>query len=184
MTLRQMAGLTLRFIIGAAPGFSGNARGQDVLPSEYQMKAAYLYNFAKFVEWPPTALPADAPLVIGILGNDPFDHFLDDTIHGKKIGNHPLVSVHIQTPAETKGCQIVFINGAEKKHWPEISNALKDKAVLTVSENWDQFTKEGGMIYLFIEDQHVCFDINDEAARRAGLKISSKLLLLRKKPSS
>jgi hypothetical protein len=178
-----MAVLSLNFIVGAATGLPGNTRGQDALPSEYQMKAAYLYNFAKFVEWPATALPADdSPLIIGVLGDDPFDGFLDSTVRNRRIGGHPLEVRRIKKLQEAKACQILFISGSEKKRWPEISAALAGGAVLTVSENWDGFTADGGMIYLFMEGSRVRFDINNDAARRDGLKISSKLLLLRKKP--
>jgi hypothetical protein len=178
-----MAVLSLNLVIGAATGLPGNARGQEALPSEYQMKAAYLYNFAKFVEWPATALPADnSPLVIGVLGDDPLDGVLDTTIRNKTIDGHPLAVRRVKTLEGAKTCQVLFISSSEKKRWPAISAALEGSHVLTVSENWDRFTQDGGMIYFFMEGRRVCFDINNDAARRAGLKISSKLLLLRKKP--
>ena len=177
-----MAVLTLNLIIGGANGFPGSAYGQEVAPSEYQMKAAFLYNFAKFVEWPPAVLPVGAPLVIGVLGNDPFDGALDKTILNKNIEGHPLAVRRIQSLEEAKTCHVLFISSSEKKRWPEISQALAESSVLTVSENWDHFTESGGMIYFFMDDRRVCFDINVEAARRASLKISSKLMLLRKKP--
>jgi hypothetical protein len=180
-----MAVLSLNFIAAAAAALPGHARGQEALPSEYQMKAAYLYNFAKFVEWPPATFPAtNSPLVIGVLGEDPFDGSLDSTVQNKKIDGHPLLVRRLKTAAEAKSCQVLFINSAEKKRWPEISAALAGASVLTVSENWDRFTDQGGMIELFMENKRVNFDINNEAAKQAGLKISSKLLQLRKKPSA
>jgi len=78
MTLRQMAVLSLNLIMGAATGFPGGASGQELAPSEYQMKAAFLYNFAKFVEWPPAVLRGNSTLVIGVLGDDPFDGALEE----------------------------------------------------------------------------------------------------------
>jgi hypothetical protein len=178
-----MAVLSINLAIGAATGLPGTARGQEALPSEYQMKAAYLYNFAKFVEWPASALPADkSPLIIGVLGDDPFDGALDTTIQNKTIDGHPLAARRVKTPEDAKTCQVLFISNSEKKRWPAISAALQGSSVLTVSENWDRFTQDGGMIYFFMEGRRVCFDINNDAARRAGLKISSKLLLLGKKP--
>jgi hypothetical protein len=183
MTFRQMAVLSFNLVIGAAMGLPGKSRAQEALPSEYQMKAAYLYNFAKFVEWPATALPpGDSPLVFGVLGEDPFDGVLDSTIHNKTIEGHPLAVRRVKTLDDARTCQVLFISNSEKKRWPAISEALKAGSVLTVSENWDRFTEEGGMIYFFMEGRKVCFDINNDAARRAGLRISSKLLLLRKKP--
>jgi hypothetical protein len=182
MTFRQMVVLSLNLIIGAATGFPGSARGQEAGPSEYQMKAAFLYNFAKFVEWPPASLPANDPLVIGVLGSDPFDGALENTIRNKTIEGHPVTVRRLKSISEVKTCHVLFISSSEKKRWPEISEALAGSCVLTVSENWDHFTEAGGMIYFFMDDRHVCFDINVEAARRASLQISSKLILLRKKP--
>jgi len=177
-----MAVLSLNLIIGAAAGFPSRARGQEVAPSEYQMKAAFLYNFAKFVEWPPAVLPENSTLVIGVLGDDPFNGALENTLRGKSVAGHPLTSRRVKSLSEAKTCHILFINGLEKKRWAEISGALAGSSVLTVSENWDNFTDAGGMIYFFMDERRVCFDINAEAARRASLNISSKLMLLRKKP--
>jgi hypothetical protein len=178
-----MALLSLNLILGTATGFPDGTSGL-VGPSEYQMKAAFLYNFAKFVEWPPTALPANAPLVIGVFGADPFDGALENIIRNKVIDGHPLVSRQVASISEARSCHILFISSSEKKRWPEISEALAGSSVLTVSENWDRFTETGGMIYLFMQEQRVCFDINDASARQANLTISSKLMLLRKKPSA
>lgn len=177
-----MATLSLNLIIGAVTGLPGSAHGQDVPPSEYQMKAAFLYNFAKYVDWPAEALPEHAPLVIGVFGDDPFGGALDDIVRNKVISGHPLVARHLTLLREVTSCQVLFISSSEKKHWPEISNALAGSSVLTVSEKWDQFTQAGGMIYFFMEERRVCFDINDTAARKANLNISSKLIQLRKKP--
>jgi len=185
MTLRQMAVLSLQFIAAITAGLSSNARGQESLPSEYQMKAAYLYNFAKFVDWPTNALPSvDSPIVIGVLGNDPFGGLLDNTVQNKKIDGHPLEVRRMRTPAEAKTCQVLFISSSEQKRWLEISATLDGAGVLTVTENWDRFTEEGGMINLFMKGKRVYFDINNDRARTAGLKISSKLLQLKKKPSA
>jgi hypothetical protein len=175
-----MAMLSLHLMVGIA-GLPRGARGQEAAPSEYQMKAAFLYNFAKFVEWPPTALPEHSALVIGVLGDDPFDGVLENILRNKNVAGHPLAFRPVKSLDEAQTCQILFISSSEKKRWAEISAALAGSSVLTVSEN-DHFTDNGGMIYFFMEDRRVCFDINAEAARRAGLTISSKLMLLRKKP--
>ena len=184
MTLRQMATLSLNLIIGAAVGLPAAAHGQDATPSEYQMKAAYLYNFAKYVDWPAAALPDHAPLVIGVFGDDPFGGALDEILHNKVISGHTLMARHFALLRDVTNCQVLFISGSEKKHWPEILKTLQGSSVLTVSENWDQFTQGGGMIYFFMEERRVCFDINDSAARQANLNVSSKLIQLRKKPSA
>lgn len=179
-----MASLSLNLIIGAVTGFPGSAHGQEAVPSEYQMKAAFLFNFAKYVDWPATVLPENAPLVIGVLGEDPFAGALEKILSNKVISGHALIARHLTLLRDVTNCHVLFISSSEKKHWPEISQALEGSSVLTVSENWDQFTQAGGMIYFFMEDRHVCFDINDNAARKANLNISSKLIQLRKKPSA
>lgn len=178
-----MASLSLNLIIGAVTGLPGSAHGQEAAPSEYQMKAAFLFNFAKYVDWPEAALPAHAPLVIGVYGEDPFGGALENLLRDKIISGHALIARHLTVLHEVTNCQVLFISSSEKKHWPEISKTLEGANVLTVSENWNQFTQVGGMIYFFMEDRRVCFDINDAAARKANLNISSKLIQLRKKPS-
>jgi hypothetical protein len=177
-----MAVLSLNLIAGAATGFPGAAGGQEIAPSEYQMKAAFLFNFAKFVEWPTAVLPENSPLVMGVLGDDPFDGALENAVRNKAIAEHPLAYKRVKSLSEVKDCHILFISSSEKKRWPQLSDALAGASVLTVSENWDHFTDAGGVIYFFMENRRVCFDINAEAARKVGLKISSKLMLLRKKP--
>ena len=171
--------LNLLFAASALP----DARAQAALPSEYQMKAAYLFNFTKFVDWPAEALPDHSPLVIGILGDDPFDGVLDTTVQDKRVEGHSLLVRHIKNLSELKSCHVLFISSSEKKHWPEIQAALDKHSVLTVSENWNHFIEDGGMIYLFVSGNRVFFSINDPAAKHVGLKISSKLLQLSKKPS-
>lgn len=182
MKFRNVAVLAFGLVLAAAAGLTG-ARGQDALPSEYEMKAAYLFNFTKFVEWPTKALPnGGSPLIIGVLGDDPFGNILESTIHDKRVNGHPLVVERFKSPSDLKTCHVLFISDSQKKRWPKIQSALGTNSVLTVSEKWDHFTDEGGMIYLFTQGNKICFDINDDAAKRAGLKISSKLLQLRKKP--
>jgi hypothetical protein len=172
--------LNLAFAAAAAP-----AAAPDAGPSEYQVKAAYLFNFAKFVEWPPQALAApSAPFVIGVLGENPFGHDLEGMLQNKSINTHPVTVRYFKSLADLKACQILFISVSENKRWREIFDALGGAGVLTVTENSDSFLASGGMLNLFSEQDKVRFEINDDAARRAGLRISSKLLLLAGKKSS
>lgn len=158
------------------PGFSVCA--QDTSPTEYQIKAAFLYNFAKFVEWPPTAFAdTQSPIVIGVLGKNVFDDNLEKIIHGKTVNNRPFLFKEFHTVAEATNCHILFISASEQKKLPKILEGLQGASVLTVSET-DQFIAAGGMINFVIEDKKIHFQINDEAAKKAGLKISSKLLSL------
>jgi len=158
------------------------ARAQDPQPTEYQIKAAFLFNFAKFVEWPPKAFAeAPAPIVIGILGDNPFRDDLARTIRGKAIDDHPLVIKEYRSPAEATNCHILFISASEKKRLLEILEALKGAKVLTVSET-DRFTENGGMINFFLDGTKIRFQINKDAVTSAGLQISSKLMSLASRP--
>jgi hypothetical protein len=155
-----------------------DGRAQETQPTEYQLKAAFVFNFAKFVEWPPAAFAqAKSPLVIGILGENPFGDALERTIRDKTISDHPLVIKPLSSPAEGTNCHILFVCTSEKKRLPEILASLKGARVLTVGET-DGFTQAGGMINFVQEASKIRFQINEAAAKGVGLKISSKLLSL------
>jgi YfiR/HmsC-like len=151
---------------------------QDSSPSEYQIKAAFLYNFAKFVQWPSQVFSGPtSPIVIGVLGKNVFGGDLEKTIHDKVINGHPLQFKKFDLVTEATNCEILFISPSEKNHLPKILKGLRDANVLTVSET-DHFTEDGGMINFVIEDNRIHFQINNDAAKKAGLTISSKLLNL------
>jgi hypothetical protein len=160
------------------------ASAQEAPPTEYQIKAAFLFNFAKFVEWPPKALAGTkSPIVIGLLGANPFGDDLTRTIRGKTIDAHPLLVKELRLPADATNCHILFISSSEKKRLPEILEALKGAPVLTVSET-DRFTESGGMINFFMEGAKIRFQINKDAATGVGLTISSKLMSLSSRPGA
>ena len=143
---------------------------------EYDLKAAFLFNFTKFIEWPPTSFgTAEAPLVVGILGEDPFGESLDRLLQGKLVGRHPLVIKRFASGQMPDNCQLLFVCRSEKDHWPESLKNLRGKPMLLVSET-DGFPEHGGMINFFIESDKVRFAVNPEAAKRAGLIVSTKLL--------
>lgn len=151
---------------------------RDAAPSEYQIKAAFLFNFAKFVVWPPEAFATtNSPLVIGVLGQNVFGDSLERTINNKTINSRPLQCKQFYSVTEATNCQILFISASEKGRFPKIMDALRGSNVLTVSET-DQFIEAGGMINFMIEANKIRFQINDEAAKKSGLTISSKLLSL------
>jgi hypothetical protein len=147
-------------------------------PSEYQIKAAFIFNFAKFVEWPTNALPeANSPMVIGVLGENPFGDNLEKTMRNKTVEDHPLLIKHFQSASDASKSHVLFISNSEKEKLPEVLKALEGSSVLTVGE-MDGFSERGGMISFVIEGTKIRFRINNDAATRAGLKISSKLLSL------
>ena len=155
-----------------------NVHGQNSQPTEYQIKAAFLFNFAKFVEWPPESLGgASTPLVIGILGENPFHDDLARIIGNKTVDEHPLVIREYRSVSEATKCHMLFISSSEKPRLPEILAGLKDSNVLSVGE-MDQFTESGGAINFVMVGAKIRFQINNEAAAGAGLKVSSKLLAL------
>jgi hypothetical protein len=144
--------------------------------SEYQVKALFLFNFAKYVDWPPHAFADDsAPIVIGLVGQDNFGDNFKQAITGKTINGRPVVVKHVSSEQEYKGCHILFISASEKSGLPEILNAVKDSPVLTVGET-ERFLAQTGMINFTKKENKIRLEINLGAVQRANLKISSKLL--------
>ncbi len=144
--------------------------------SEYKVKAAFLLNFGKFVEWPSEAL-VDGELRICVLGNDPFGSTLDKTLAGRSVGSNKVKPLRVSAADGARGCQIVFVSESEKAHVDQIVSTFRGSPVLLVSET-DRFVKRGGMINFVEVDSKVRFEINEGAAKQAGLKISSQLLKL------
>jgi YfiR/HmsC-like len=156
---------------------------QSQAPSEYQVKAAFLYNFGKFVEWPDTAFAGpQAPLVIGVFGDNPFHKDLEQLVAGKTIGGHPVTARFVTAVAGLKTCHIVFVSESKQKDAAQIAAALNGRKVLTVTENMKHFAASGFIINFVTEDDRIRFEINNTAADRAGLTISSKLLSLARPP--
>lgn len=144
---------------------------------EYAIKAAYLYNFAKYVEWPPGVFAnADAPLSICIAGNNPFGDALA-ALSGKTVETHPVEVRLVPAAVGLDRCHIVFVGRAEQSRFKTLLAKLVRLPILTVSDIGD-FARAGGMIGLVEADQRIRFDINLTAARQANLKLSSQLLKL------
>jgi YfiR/HmsC-like len=154
------------------------ARAQEGASGEYQLKAAFLFNFAKFIDWPSTSFPnPQSPFVVCILGTDPFGHVIDEVLKGKAIADRPVAIERIKTIAQVRQCQMVFVSQSESFHLANIVQGTHGACVLLVGEA-DGFAEAGGTIQFALEDDHVRFLINPDAAARAGLKVSSKLLSL------
>ena len=158
--------------------FAGGLNLLGQTPREYEVKAAFLYNFVQFVEWPADAfLDAQSPVIIGILGDDPFGASLDEIVRDEKVNSRPLVIRHYQRVEDIKACQILFISQSENWRLEEILAGLKDRSILTVGDT-DGFARRGGMIRFVTENNKIRFRINVEAAKTANLTISSKMLRL------
>jgi hypothetical protein len=147
---------------------------------EYSIKAAFLFHFAQFVDWPQGAFrEANSPLTYCTLGEDPFRGALDASLSGKTIGARPLQVRHLKQPQGIQGCHVLFIGEGEKKQLPTVLAMVKASPVLVVGES-ERFAQDGGMIGFCLEENKICFEINLEAAEHAKLKISSRLLALAK----
>jgi len=171
------------YILGAFVALVGGDRvsAQSIPLSEYEAKAAFLYHFAQFVEWPPNEAFKDAtsPLTYCTIGEDPFHGSLDAALNGKKVGERSLRVLHLKLTQDFQGCHVVFLGTSEKKSIPIALSSLKGKPVLTVGET-EHFAEDGGMIGFCLEDNKIRFEINLDAAETARLKISSRLLSLAK----
>lgn len=166
------------FIAGVICFISFTASSQTEANREYQIKAVFLFNFIQFVEWPKDAFANDtAPFVIGILGNDPFDSYLVETVMGEKLGEHPVVVHRYDSPEEIKTCHILFIGKSDKQEIKEILDQLNDKNILTVSDT-KGFGQLGGIITLVTQNGKIKLQVNTETAKEANLTLSSKLLRL------
>lgn len=145
-------------------------------PREYQIKAVFLFNFTQFVDWPTNAFAgATAPLVIGVLGTDPFGKDLDEVVHGEKIKGHSLVVQRYDRVEDIKDCHVLFISHSEKSRLEQILAALKGRSTLTVADA-EGFARRGVMVRFVTQKRKIRLRINLEAAKAAGLTLSSKLL--------
>jgi hypothetical protein len=143
---------------------------------EFKVKAAYLFNFAKFIEWPPASFKDDKdPVVFAVAGKDPFGPILDETLRGKSVGGHPVVIRRFPTVEDIGACHLLFVSASLKDEWKKVAQRIRGCPVVTVSEG-EEFTRAGGMFRFFFDDGRVRFEVNLEAAKRAGLSVSARLI--------
>jgi hypothetical protein len=176
--MRKAATAILILSICAASGIQWTHASPRSL-EEYEVKAAFLYNFAKFVEWPADAFSSPGePLILGIVGTDPFGDALKAIEGGSAAGRKILVN-RFQTIEELGRCHILFISSSAKKNLPEILSLAQKWNVLTVGETRG-FAEAGGVINFVLINKKIRFEINVDAAQQAGLKVSSQLLKVAK----
>lgn len=146
------------------------------LVDEYQVKAAFLYNFTKFVEWPPDAFRTSKdPILVCVLGRNPFGSSLDDLIRGKFVEGRAFALRQVSDARDASVCQVLFVSSAAANHFRSILGRLKPAGILTIGEA-EGFASRGGIINFTLDGGHVRFEINLDAAEHAQLRISSKLL--------
>jgi hypothetical protein len=148
----------------------------EELPVEYTIKAAYLYNFARFVDWPAQGPGSTGPIELCILGEDPFGEALE-AIEGRTAQGRPMVLRRLAEVAGTERCHILYLGPSEAERAEPVLEHLRGLSVLTVGD-FEGFAQAGGMIGFVIRADTVRLQINPAAVRRSGLRISAKLLEL------
>ena len=155
---------------------ASNLPAQAPKTTEYQVKAAYLANFSKFVEWPAKVAKSES-FNICVLGHDPFGVDLDAAVAGATIDRVPIAAKRISRPQDALDCRVLFISSSEDSQWKEILAALKTLSVLTVSD-MREFARRGGIVQFVLDGNRVRFEVNLAATGPPGLKLSSELLKL------
>jgi YfiR/HmsC-like len=167
-------------LLSLAAGFllflPSSLASQTVRASASDIQAVFLFNFAQFVEWPAEAFSdAKAPLVIGIMGDDPFGSILDETVRGETVRGRPFKIRRYRRVDDAKHCHILFISRSEAQRLEEILAAVKERPILTVTNSHD-FDSQGGVIRFVVEQSRIKLSIDLEAAQATKLTFSSKLL--------
>jgi hypothetical protein len=172
---RWLRSLATGLLLCAFASFGG-LKAQAPQPTEYEVEAAYLSNFGRFVEWPVRAGANERdPFYVCVLGQDPFGSLLDAALKGETIGGAPMAARRVSSAGDAANCRIVFVNSTKDSELKSILATLRNSNALTVSDTFN-FTRQGGMIQFVLDGNRVRFEINLAAAQRAGLTLSSQLL--------
>jgi hypothetical protein len=163
--------------MAALPGIVATPAPAASSAAEYEVKAAFIYNFSRFVQWPPSDL--DKPFVVGILGKDPFGAVLDESLNGKRADGREVVVRRFSRIENAAESNILFVSSSEEANLEQIVKGLHSLPVLTIGET-SRFAERGGMINLTTQGNRIRFEINLDAIERSGLKVSSQLLRLAK----
>ena len=157
---------------------SASARATEP-PHEYRVKAAFIYHFLHFTDWPGDVFAAeDAPIVVGVVGGDAFQGALDQALHDKTVRSRPIVLRHFDAPGDVRDCHLLFVSPASDQHVGNVLRRVRGAPVLTVSDGGGDFTRSGGVLRLLVEEDKVRFEVNLTAAERQKLRMSAKLLKL------
>jgi hypothetical protein len=173
LTLRRAAAIVALLLALAAP--PGRAQTPSA-PTEYQVKAVFLFNFSQFVDWPAAAFAnGRSPLIIGVLGEDPFGATLDEIVRGETVNGRPLAVRRYESIEQVDDCHILFVDRSQAGQLDAVVAALKERSVLTVGD-FEGFTRHGGIIRFVTAANKIRLRVNLVAAQQAKLTISSKLL--------
>ena len=180
VTAKWLAASALSLALGLAlpaAADSGGPSGASDASREYEIKAAFIYNFTKFVEWPSRSLPgASDPIVIAVLGDSPCAQALEQVTRGRLVNGHPILIKRVDSAKDAGTAQLLFVGSSQQGQFDRMAAALAAAPVLTVGES-PSFAAEGAISFVRQEDK-VRFEINLNAATKAGLKISAQLLKL------
>lgn len=156
----------------------GVAAAQSSEPNEYAVKAAFLFNFTKFVEWPDASFSSpQAPILLGIIGDDPFGDSLTTIVAGQKVEGRDIVIQKHRYGDDLRHCHILFVSASERSHVAQILASVQLAGVMTVSD-LDGFAEAGGLMQFVIQENRVRFLVNLDAAKQSKLRVSAKLLAL------
>lgn len=170
--------LMLLFLAFAVPSETVPVKTESLPDREYRVKAVFLYNFAQFVQWPQGSFPdSGSPLVVGVLGSDPFNFYLDEVVKGEQVGGHPIKVVRHEKIEDVKDCHVLFVSASETQRLAPILSSLKARKILTVGES-DLFSRMGGMVSFVTRQGKIRLKVNLEAVQAADLTLSAKLLRL------
>jgi YfiR/HmsC-like len=169
---------SLLLVLAASTLFCAVGSAQSDQPSEYEVKAAFLFNFTKFVEWPDGSFDGPhAPIVIGIIGEDPFGESLTRIVAGQEAQGRAIAIRKYRRGDDLRRCHVLFISASERQRTAQILAGLQDAGVLTVSDI-DGFAAAGGIMQFVMQENHVRFVVNLDAAIQSKLRVSAKLLAL------
>ena len=172
-TIRPGARLLLTALL---LGFTPAGRAQPAPTPEYEVKAALLLNFARFTDWPARAFPSPtAPLIVGVIGKDPFGPVLEKTFSGKTMNGRSIVVKRLTADQDLKQCHLLFVPASEKRRERDLLDKLKDAPVLTVGER-DEFLDHGGAVQFLLQNDSVRFSVNLHPAQSTRLRISADVL--------
>lgn len=168
----------LFFLAFALPSEIVPMKAGSLPDREYQVKAVFLYNFAQFVQWPEGSFPDHgSPFVVGVLGSDPFNAYLDEVVKGEQVGGHPIKVIRYEKIEDVQDCHVLFVSASETQRLAPILSGLKTRKILTVGES-DLFSRMGGMVSFVTKQGKIRLKINLEAVQAADLTLSAKLLRL------
>jgi len=171
---KWLLGLACLVLAGGWAIAAGNEKGMG----EYEVKATFLFNFTKFTDWPDSAFAsATAPIVIGIVGEDPFGTTMDNVVRGEVVRDRKLVVKRLRADEDLQSCHVLFISRSEKERVPAVLKRVKGHPILMVGDTTD-FAEKGGMVGLVLANESVKLEVNQGATEQAGLQISAKLLKL------